>query len=299
MADTNTTVWEAYYDDQGVKRWRQIHEMSDIITPTDEEVELMIKDDLDNKIAFDKGTKYIFGGNTGDGRWICVQGLKVWYQTDLNKLIKNNGTSAEPNWFYDSTNVNKFKDNLYWDFDIQGYGHNKTAISTLSFKGKAYSGTYNPGSGNESWLYCEPTFSWVYTNDNILRNGFPINNLKYCGFLLVATEISQDLKVKLRIFPMGIDNSNSPQFLNMSYKYNNSGQAEGDLKRNSGGSNIDNYQLRYYYGAGTDHSPYPIEVTATISQFEYYYAMGLTDIYEEKGIQDVEDILNQNNSGGD
>lgn len=291
MADTNTTVWEAYYDDQGEKHWRQIHQMSEIDTPTDEEVELMIKDDLDNKIAFDKGTKYIFGGNTGDGRWICVQGLKVWYQTDLTKLIKNN--------FYDPDNVEEFKDNLYWDFKIQGYKRDQTLSAEISFKGNAYSGTYNPGSGNVSWLYCEPTFGWTVTNDHILRNGFPINNLKYCGFLLVATEISQDLRVKLRIFPMGIDNNNDPKFLNMSYKYNSAGISEGDLEHNGAGSYIENYQLRYYSNAGSDRSPYPIEVTATISQFEYYYAMGLTDIYEKKGIQDVEAILNQNNSGGD
>lgn len=293
---SNKTVWEVYYED-GEKKEKQITLMDEIDVPSDSEVELIIKDDLNNKVAFDKGTKYIFGGENGPGRWICVQGLKVYYQPTIESVF----TKENDYYIYTETEWNKYKDNLYWNFDLKDtQGNNWHFVTNCA--AKKYTGStsqYRAANHfqNATVLYYQPAIykgedERVYypentgNNNRLFGNSFIAENLKYCGYLIVATEISQDRTVTLRFLPIGFtENSGVISYNGQSYYYNN-GNAEAAIL---GTSWVNAFCLQ------ASSSPSLVTMQVPMSDFEYYYAMGLTDIYENKSITDVEDILENSN----
>lgn len=253
-----------------------------------EEVELLIEDDLETKISLDQGERYIFGGNTQPGRWICVQGLKMWYsgvelysqvgaiqQTEKSDGTKVTGIITGQN---DETIQTDHRDitipteellnALYWKYEIQYNTIASPSIwnvsPTLNFISNSEA-LVHIGNGFKGGMVSDASIS-LNTNLHILGILFNVVEIK-SPLIASQTDLSDETGgVKIQML-LVVEDDEHNMYLG---KY---------LKGNS-------YILLINALSQTSFDKIPFE-----NLYEYYYAIGLKTIYEKKTLEDVKQIL--------
>lgn len=242
-----------------------------------EEVELLIEDDLETKISLNQGERYIFGGDTQPGRWICVQGLKMWYSgIELDKQLasieksETNIKITDTEDSYITVPIDSFAESTYFHFvlstvcvdDVYRDAPADFLNCSLSANNNMF---YLTGLAN-SRLNGRSVQSVRFTNSE---------DFKQFGFLFNVTRISPPDDSREYGYQYGYINFNIIPIVINNQTY--------DLAEDISTSHLGKMLLWTGYAYNF--------TTPFANLYEYYYAIGLKTIYEKKTLEDVKQIL--------
>lgn len=284
----------------------QITTLDDIdLKNKQEDVELLIEDDLKTKISLDQGERYIFGGNTQPGRWICVQGLKMWYSGinlggssgyDEDHILLNNIEIENKQIIITDTQTqpsrivipeNNFTEALYFHFNLIKTGESiETNNRESNFNNCTISFRENTQQevvallGNLGYLASRDT-NFLYFND--------INDFSQFGFLFNVSEIVPPVTTASDEYKNGYVSIN---IIPIIVRENGYDIASWDAEDISNSKTLLTNNLHYMTG----QKHFYRFTTPFASLYEYYYAIGLRTIYEKKTLDDVKQILSPTES---
>ena len=260
----------------------------------DEEVQLLIEDIDEAPLSYSNGERYIYGGDNSKDRWICVQGVKCWY---TGKALENLKDGEEDNGFVSEINIgtqeqprkvltwsntllsNDIKNNLYHSFTMTITNNNVDSSHTFSVGLKT--------ENNNLIITLEDDDGVDRANKKISLE----ENFQYLGLLPVVSAIDEQNKlVTFYIAFVAL----TPQGTPIIFQTTNNANSWIDTSRN----NTQGMYINLHNGGAFSYKAKfaTQEVDGKQVDYELYYALGLTDIYKKKTLQDVEEILSSSDN---
>lgn len=253
---------------------KQLITTVDDLPITDQQVELLIEDIDSAPLSYDAGERYVFGGSSGSGRWICISGLKAWYQTNGIAAYNNSMYSIDSgnsvNWNPSFIEDNDIKNNLLFNFNVSTQGDGGAHKLTLSSKSDGYIYVKMTRYGtSQAWE--DKRFSAA-------------SNFKYLGVLPLVTQIDADNKRATVYYAFVVLDENGKPI-------------PFETQEDGAWHKLHLNHSKMYFGSFLSGHPetIPFKIQDN-TDYELYYALGLTDIYKKKTMQDVINIL-ENNKG--
>ena len=247
----------------------------------DEEVQLLIEDIDTAPLSYNEGKRYIYGGNSNDDKWICVRGLKCWYSKKALEILQSptdngfvRGITGSGYLTWSNTLLsNDIKDNLYNSFTIRIGDRDYDFYLTMEANGADMIVSLRVKPVNVNLQ--------TFTDKKFQLN----ENFKYLGMLPVVSEINSANKtVTLQIAFVVLAEDGTPIiFQTKDSSTSGTWRDTGYQYTNGMYFNLANQTLQGHY------------TVSFANDYEYYYALGLTDIYEKKTMTDVINILENNN----